>query len=363
MEVAVVGGGAVGATAARDLAVCGVDVTLYERETVGSGSTGRAAGIVHDAVAVDVDAEMHGRSIERFREFSGDGAFRFHPTEYLWFVTENADVETLAAGVERMAVNGRAVERLDPAEVAARAPGVETADIRAAAVATDAGVADPAAYADLMATRAGDAGARIREGVPAAVHLDPPRVVGDDVRAYDAVVVAAGAGSGDLLADAGVEVPLRSYRAQALLTSGPAIPTLYDASAGYYVRPHERGLLAGDADRESETATDGAGVDRSADPAFVEETLAHLEDRLVNLETEVSRTWAGRCTATPDCDPLLGRVAAGLYVAAGWHGSGFMRAPAAGELLAEQVRGGEGVSAFDPTRFDGEKREFAAGAE
>ncbi|MFB6218704.1 MAG: NAD(P)/FAD-dependent oxidoreductase [Halobacteriaceae archaeon] len=350
MEVAVVGAGAVGATAARDLADAGAAVTVYERDTVGSGATARAAGIVHDAVTVDVDAELHDRALERFRSLSAAGRFRFHHTPYLWFVTDDAGVDALDGGVERMQAAGRAVERLAPTEVRARFPQVRAEDIAAAAVATDAGVADPEAYARLMAHAAQSAGATLREGVPAAVGLDPPRVVADGATRYDAVVVAAGADTGSVLADAGVPVALQPYRVQALLASGPAVPSLYDATAGYYLRPHEQGLLAGDG-----AGPAGEPWDRSADPAFVERTLDRLDGRLVNLETEVSRSWAGRCTATPDGDPLLGRMAEGLYVAAGWHGSGFMRAPATGEAVAEQVLGGEGVPAFDPGRFDGDE--------
>jgi sarcosine oxidase subunit beta len=353
MAVAVVGAGAVGLTAARDLATRGADVTVYEREAAGAGATGRAAGIVHDAVAVDVDATVHGRAIERFRALSGEGAFRFHETPYCWFVTAADGVDDLQEGVERMRANGRAVERLDREGLRTRFPQVSADDVVAAAVATDAGVADPEAYVALMARRAREAGARIREGVPAAVRLDPPRVVADGERAFDAVLVAAGARTADLLRGAGVSVPLGTYRTQAVLTTGPAVPTLYDATADYYVRPHERGLLAGGGADPGSAVADPA--DRSADPAFVDAILDHLDRRLVNLDTTSSRTWAGYCTATPDCDPLLGRVADGLYVAAGWHGSGFMRAPATGEAIAEQMLGAEGVAAFDPTRFDGDE--------
>lgn len=49
--VAVVGLGAVGATAAYDLARWGADVTAFDAGRVASGSTGRAAGIAYDASA------------------------------------------------------------------------------------------------------------------------------------------------------------------------------------------------------------------------------------------------------------------------------------------------------------------------
>ncbi|MCO8268756.1 FAD-dependent oxidoreductase, partial [Haloferax sp. AB510] len=73
------------------------------------------------------------------------------------------------------------------------------------------------------------------------------------------------------------------------------------------------------------------------------------------------RAWAGLCGATPDRNPLVGPVAEGVFVAAGWHGHGFMWSPAIGERLAEAVLGDGQTSipdAFDPRRFDGDE-EFA----
>ncbi|PSQ62747.1 MAG: sarcosine oxidase, partial [Halobacteriales archaeon SW_8_66_22] len=53
LEIAVVGAGAVGATAAYDLARRGADVTVYDSGAVASGSSGRAAGVCYDAVATE----------------------------------------------------------------------------------------------------------------------------------------------------------------------------------------------------------------------------------------------------------------------------------------------------------------------
>jgi sarcosine oxidase subunit beta len=87
----------------------------------------------------------------------------------------------------------------------------------------------------------------------------------------------------------------------------------------------------------------------------------------------VERAWAGLCTATPDGDPLLGPVGEGVFVAAGWQGHGFMRAPAIGEIVAEGVLasldGREAndpespwIDAFAPDRFDGDEEfEIAEG--
>ena len=351
-SVAVVGAGAVGLTAAHDLAARGASVTVYERGDVAGESTGRAAGILYDAYAEDVDARITARAIERFRALSGTGEFTFAETPYLWFVTEpgrKADaIREQVAGMQR---NDRHVERVDPDDLAAEFPALRTEDVVEAAISRNAGVADTAAYADAVAALAVEEGVDLREHTAATVALDPPRVNGD---AYDAVLVAAGAHTASVLADAGVSVPLKPYRVQALTADFSAeVPTLYDATEGYYARPHPEGVLAGDGTEEAEA--DPETYDRDGDDWFVDAMRERLADRLPGYEPDVRRAWAGLCTATPDRDPLLGELADGLYVAAGWQGHGFMRAPATGEAVAAEILGGEGVPAFDPTRFDGDE--------
>jgi len=144
---------------------------------------------------------------------------------------------------------------------------------------------------------------------------------------------------------------MKPYRVQALVTHGPAVPMLFDATAGYYLRPHRAGILAGDGTEPVEADPDEWA--REGDDWFVEATCARLADRLVNFKPRLREAWAGLCTATPDGDPLCGELRDGLFVATGFQGHGFMRAPALGERLAEQVLGGEGIDGFDPTRFDG----------
>jgi glycine/D-amino acid oxidase-like deaminating enzyme len=166
-------------------------------------------------------------------------------------------------------------------------------------------------------------------------------------------LVAAGAHTADLLAAAGIQVPLKPYRVQAL-TGSPdyAGPMVYDATAGFYARPHPAGLLAGDGTEPVEADPDDWA--RDGDDWFVAETHERLARRL-GVDLGVERAWAGLCVATPDRDPLVGAVAEGVYVAAGWQGHGFMRSPALGEAAAQAILGGDPVPGFDPDRFDGDE--------
>ncbi|NHN47464.1 FAD-binding oxidoreductase [Halostella sp. JP-L12] len=356
MKVAVIGGGAVGATAAYDLADRGADVTLFERGDIAGASTGRAAGICYDAFAEDVDARVADRAVERFREFSGQGEFEFEETPYVWFAREGDErrERAIREHVPRMRDNGRDVELVDPDDLAAEWPALRTDDVAVAAVARDAGRVRPATYAELLAEKAETAGARIETGVEASVATDPAGVVVDgERRAFDAVLVAAGAHTKRLLADAGVPVALKPYRVQALTTvDGPDVPLTYDATGGFYVRPYGDGLLAGDGTEEVESDPDD--WKRDADDWFVADVRDGLAHR-IGHDADVTDAWAGLCTATPDHDPLLGELRDGLYVAAGWQGHGFMRSPALGEAAAEAVLDGDGIPAFDPTRFSGDE--------
>jgi len=359
MRVAVVGGGAVGVTAAYDLADRGASVVLYEKGEIGGESTGRAAGVLYDAFAAPEDARIGDRAIERFREFSGEGEFAFRETPYVWFAREGDEkrAEAIREQVPRMQDAGREVALAEPDELRERFPAVDWDDAGVAAVAENAGCTLPGTYADLLAEKAREAGAMVRTHTAARIDPDGPAVETDDgTTSFDAVLVAAGAHTERLLGAAGVPVPLKPYRVQAL-TAGfdsqrGSLPMVYDATEGYYLRPHPDGLLAGDGTEEVESDPDD--WQRDADDAFVDATRERLAHRVGEFGA-VGDAWAGLCVATPDGDPLLGELREGVFVAAGWQGHGFMRAPALGEAAAEAVLGDSPVPEFDPTRFDGDE--------
>lgn len=361
MNVGVVGAGAVGLAVADALAGRGAAVTVHERDSPGSGASGRAAGIVYDAFADRTNVELARRSMARYRDL--DAGFRRTP--YVWFTTDDGESRAArggggsAAAIESQVADlrdrGVDAEAVDPAALRARFPQLDVADVTAAAIATGAGVVDPPSAVRALATNCRERDVRIQTDRAVEIRTDPARVVGaedGESATYDAVVVAAGPNTRALLASVGVDLALRPYRAQILEAGGPAIPTLYDATTGHYARPTRRGLLAGDGVTGIENPDE---VRASADESFVAATRDWLDDRLVNLESRVHDSWAGICTTTPDGDPLLGRATGDVYVAAGWHGSGLMRAPGAGEALAASLLDGDDSLTFDPGRFHGDE--------
>jgi sarcosine oxidase subunit beta len=353
-----VGAGAVGATAAHELARRGAEVTVYDRGPVAGGSSGRAAGVCYDAVATEPAATIASESIQRFRALSGPDSFTFRECPYVWLAREGDEegASLLRSGLSRMAERGVGGRKIDPGTLGDRFPALRTDDVAVAGVTEGAGYADPAAYTEFVAESAGAAGATIETHTPVEIALDPPRVVHPDgaPREVDALLVAAGAGSKRLLADAGVSIAMKPYRVQALVAAGSVTgPMWYDATAGCYARPHSEGILAGDGTQTVEA--DPCAYDRDADSGFVESLSARLDHRLPGVAGDVRRAWAGLCTATPDREPLVGQLRDGLYVATGFQGQGFMRSPAIGRRVAGQLLGGAGIDAFDPARFTGEE--------
>ena len=346
-SVAIVGAGVVGVTTALRLARRDADVTLFEAGDVAGGASGSAAGICYDAFADPVDAELAGESLSMLRDH---GAVTDHP--YVWFAREGDErnAEAIREAVPRMQEQDRVVTFIEPSELGARWSGLRTDDLAVAAVAHNAGLVDTGAFTRETAQFAVSCGAEVLTDTRAGLD-ERGRVDGES---YDAVVVAAGPRTGRLLEAAGHPLAVEAYRVQAYLTETSAlsdrVPSLYDATEGYYARPMDGRLLVGDGTvAEPHDPTDWT---RAADGWFRRDCRDYLETA-VGEALDERRSWAGLCTATPDGDPLVGERAPGVYVATGFQGHGFMRAPAVATRLADQVLGGDGIDAYDPTRFDG----------
>lgn len=352
MTVAVVGGGAVGLAVAGDLAARDIDVTLYERGDLGSGATGRAAGICYDAFADPLDAALAERALERYAEWD-----LLTPCPYVWVARDDDDARAVRGQVTEMQALGLDVEELDPTVLGERHPSLATDGLAACAIARSSGLVDPSGVVRFLTQRARAASVTVRTDTNVSL-VDPTAIrTPDGIDSVERVVVAAGPATKPLVADIGASLALGSYRAQALRTApvDGDLPSVYDATREFYWRPRGEGLLVGDGAH----AVEPEHCDPDADQSFVRSARERLRES-TTVNPAVERSWAGCCTATPDRDPLVGPVADGLWVATGWQGHGLMRAPAIAEAVADGVCDGTEIDSrvaeqFDPTRFDGDE--------
>jgi sarcosine oxidase, subunit beta len=342
VDIAVVGAGALGCSAALALAEGGHQVRLLERGAPGSGNSAKAAGIVSSFAWNDADyrliAETRGAVGELIAlalaagERAARGAWRSAPSICVAGGAALPLLDTLQDRVER---HTEECERLDHRRAAAEFPGLRFAPGEEALVAQEDGILEAG---DLFAAL------RARLDQEAVEVLQGQEVTSLAALDTDAVVVAGGAWTPGLLARNDIRLPLQCYRTQLASLSIPGaegLPIMHDLSAHFYARPEsEASILAGNGTQLRPFDPDA--YNEAADPEFVESIAERVVRRFEDgAEATVRSGWAGLCVATPDRRPLCGPVPGrpGLFVLTGDNGFGLMRCLALGNRLAEAVKG------------------------
>src|SRR6185295_8976056 len=97
-EVAVVGGGIAGCSGAALLAEAGASVTLYEREEIAAGASGRNSGVIQHPMDPALVA-LHEASLALYAELDGFDL----PAEPSGLLVVGTDAEALAADCDDVA--------------------------------------------------------------------------------------------------------------------------------------------------------------------------------------------------------------------------------------------------------------------
>lgn len=352
--MAVLGGGALGASAALALAGRNHEVTLLERATLGSGSTAKAAGILSSFAWNDADyrliAATRGAIGEAIAlalaagESAARGAWRSAPS---LVVASGANIRKLDELQERVERHTEECERLGHREAERAFPGLRFNPGDEAIVAQEDGVIEAGDFLAALRARLEQESVTVQEQNAARL--------GEVRGRFDAVVVAGGAWTKGLLAEAGIELPIQAYRTQLAslaIAGGGELPILHDLDQHFYTRPESEGsMLAGNGTQLR--PFEPGNYNEVGDPEFVHSIAERVVARFADgEEAAVRSSWAGLCVATPDRRPLCGAVPDqdGLYVLTGDNGFGLMRSLALGEALADAV-GGRPHGDLSPARF------------
>lgn len=213
MRLAVIGAGAVGAAVARVAALRGADVTVFERDHPGAGTSGTTFGWVNahnKEPATYFALNRAGMRAHAELQRAEPSAQRWYfPTGNLEWAVDAAHVAALAETVERLTGRGYPAAWIDADRARALAPDARIPDGAAVAWFADEGHVAPAPLLARLLGEARDHGAVIHTGRavrrvetdPGAATVEPP----DGTRhAFDAVVTCVGRWTRPLLAAGGV---------------------------------------------------------------------------------------------------------------------------------------------------------------
>ncbi|PYM21960.1 MAG: FAD-binding oxidoreductase [Candidatus Rokuibacteriota bacterium] len=365
-SVVIIGGGVVGCSIAYHLARRGQrDVVVLERETVGSGTTSKAAGGIRAQFPTETEVRFSLEAIgvfERFEEeFGVDIGYR--KIGYLFLVSDEEDLRGFR---ERMALQRRLgvdVREISPAEAKAIVPALRVDDLVAAVWGPSDAMAGPAEVTNGFARRARELGAKIAEGVDVtAIPVEHGRVAGvattDGAIATPLVINAAGPAGAAVGRLAGVKLAVQPRRRHIFYTEpfpeipGP-VPLTTDRASGFYFRKEMEQLLLSPGDVEDIGEDFSVPVDR----ARIDETVEKALHRIPIVEkARIAGGWAGLRPLTPDDHAIIGWAPGveGFFVAVGFGGHGFQHSPATGRYVGEWLLDGKpslDLSLFDPGRF------------
>ena len=367
-NVIVIGAGVVGCSLAFHLARAGARVRVFDKGGICAGMSARSGALVRMHYTFAPEAELAWKSLHYFRHWNEivGGQCGFIETGFAVVVAQ-PNAERLRANVAMLRRLGVDTEVVTPAELRKLEPHTFVDDAALAAIEPRSGYADPIATTESLAAAAKPHGAEfLTNAAIARIATRGGRATGvvdgaGRVHEADAVCVVAGPWTDALLAPMGVKIGIKSERAQIAFFKRP--PQLrhfvyIDTIAGSYFRPHGDDLtLAGLGEWKPEAEANPDDFREVNDDDFIAAVRKRLARRIPAMaDAPYARGHAGIYDVSPDSRAVMGRVPGvnGLFVAAGFSGTGFKTAPAVGASMAELVLTGASTT-VDLTPFGFER--------
>jgi len=359
-DVAVVGGGIVGAACAYWATRAGLEVVAVERAGIGAGSTGAGTGhiVVLDHLPELLALTAYSRRLWHEVAPSLPAAVGWRVPGTIWLANDRATAATFDDRRRRLDGAGVRSVELDPAHLGRLEP-VLAAGLAGGLWVRDDAQLDPVAAAHALWDLAGAAGARLEVGVGVR-RLSDGGVELDDGRSLRArhVIVAAGGGTPPLAPDA--PVTLRKGHVLRLAPGAPPVAHVL-VEAGYNdsterptpfalafnAQPQPDGTVLLGSTRQSADA--GSGVD----PTVVERLRERARPFAPSLaDRTVTESRVGFRPAADGPLPWIGPLPGpgSRWVAAGHEGFGVTAAMGTGRLLVDLIIGERPALPMEPYR-------------
>jgi sarcosine oxidase subunit beta len=372
-DVLIIGGGVIGCSIAYNLTQRGCqNVVVIERNTLGSGSTSKAAGGIRQQFSSESNVRISMYSVDFFEHFQArlgleahESGVDFHQVGYLFLLSTDSEMETFRQNVAMQQRLGLPVELLTPQEAAKLCPGLYVDDLLGATFCPTDGYGNPHDVTQAFAKVARRQGARILEGVEVnSIERQGSQIIAVETSAgtfYPEVVVGcAGAWSGKLGQMCGVDIPVQPLRRMGFVTDPfdellHTAPMTIDMHNSFHFRPEGPGFFLGESD-----PNEPYGFNEVVKWEWLDTVVEDAIKRVPAFErARIRNGWAGFYDTSPDHNAILGRIPelTNFFVATGFSGHGFMQSPAVGLVLSEFILDGAAhtidVSDLSIDRFKG----------
>jgi 4-methylaminobutanoate oxidase (formaldehyde-forming) len=376
-DVIIIGGGVAGLSTAMQLAGRGANVVILERERLGNGSTGRAAGLLgqlrgnaeHTRMLIDGVAIV--KELERLA-----GVEIFVQTGSLRIAESPERAAEIAGLVEMGKSIGFDIDHMSTAEVARRLPYMRTDDVIDACYCPTDGHLQPAELVSAYIKIGKERGVEYKTHAPVTeILLEAGRVRGvlAGGNEYDApVVVNAGGPWSYLNAELAETVLPTAAIGHYYLTTRPdpahpvdrLSPAVRNRNLRIYTRPESGGLIVGMYDEEPDQHDmrklpvdfDMSRMKAARDSIQVARLIdaAHQRFPWIDERTPMSIT-TGIMTFTPDARPFCGKMPdiEGLFHCSGFSGHGIVQSPAIGLIMSQLIL--DGRSTYDVSSIEADR--------
>lgn len=376
-DVIIIGGGVAGLSTAMQLAGRGASVLVLERERLGNGSTGRAAGLLGQLRGSAEATRMLMDGVEIVKELERAANTEiFVQTGSLRIAETPERAEEISSLVEMGKSIGFDIDHMPINEVARRLPYMRTDDLIDACYSPTDGHLQPAELAAAYLKVGRDRGVQYKINSPVTgILVEGGRVRGVQVGGgeYHApVVVNAGGPWSYLNAELADAVLPTAAIGHYYLTTKPdpahpverLSPAIRDRHHRIYTRPESGGLIVGIYDSEPEQHDmrklpldfDMSRMKAARDSYQVASLIdaAHQRFPWIDERTPMTIT-TGIMTFTPDARPFCGKMPniEGLYHCSGFSGHGIVQSPAIGLIMAELILDGE--SRYDVASIEADR--------
>ncbi len=360
-DVAIIGGGPVGAACARELALAGRRVVVVEQGGDRGQGWKAAAGMLAPQIEANADdpalelglagRELYGSLAPALRETTGldIGLWR---EGIAWVAADEAEAGDLKSRVAWQRQQSHLSDWLDAGEVKARWPWLGPTE--GALWAPHEGALEPEKLVQALLADAMRLGAKLVDDTVTSVEQRGDRVVGviGAKARYPAadVILAAGAWSGTI---DGIPRPISVAPVRGQMAALPWPEGIRPA----IVYGHGSYMLARGTEAIVGSTMEYVGFHPEVTSAGLARVFTSAALLCPTLDrAAVHRTWAGLRPVTPDGLPIIGAEPRlpGLWYATGHGRNGILLAGITGVILRQLLSGeppGESLQAFAPGRF------------